>query len=77
MKPVSKVPNDADGVRLKKGDPVVSTERYDDHGKHRGAVVGTLRGLVEVRHGPGCCPHLPAHRTTRAAAFLWRRAPSP
>jgi hypothetical protein len=74
MRLVSKVPLDCDGVRLKVGDPVDSTEDYCLGQTHSGQIVKTLRGPVEVRHDEGCC-HEPSNpsRVWRSAAFLWRR----
>lgn len=66
-----KIPLDANGTRLKKGDPVESTERFEVGKVHKGKVVGTLLGLIEVEHLRGCCDDLPSHRTDRSAAFLW------
>jgi hypothetical protein len=73
VKRTFKVPLDVDGVRLKEGDPVVSTSGYDGPIRHEGKVVGVEGGLVSVQHIEGCCDG-PSNRTWRSAAFLWKRA---
>ena len=61
MKPVqqraTRVAYDKNGCQLKVGDPVISCrETYDEDHTHRGIVDGIPeKGLLVVRHAPGCC----------------------
>jgi hypothetical protein len=71
-----KLPLDAAGVRLKRGDWVESTANLDEDACHKGRVVEIVRGVcIDIEHVRGCCERS-AHAkdsVTRSAARLWRK----